>query len=125
MTREVTCIKEIEFKISIPLKGLQQGKEFTVHVKDDASFLETLAMVDKQDKERPEESIFPIYEDYIHNYLQLFWDPRENVLYDDCGISAYAPDEEGLMRNFQPVSENPDYNIADGTYVYLEPDAGC
>ncbi|MFO8017426.1 MAG: hypothetical protein R6U96_02225 [Promethearchaeia archaeon] len=121
----MTSIKEIKFNISIPLSGLRKGNEFTVHVKDDASFLEALAIVDKQDKAHPEDSIFPIYEDYIYSYLQLFWDPRDNVLYEDCGISAYAPNEEGLLREFQPVAENPDYVIADGTYVYLEPDAGC
>jgi len=40
-------MKEIHFDISIPIKGLQDGQKFTIHIKDDGNFVEALAMVDK------------------------------------------------------------------------------
>lgn len=40
-------IKKITFKISIPLTGLSKGKEFSVKVDDDGTFVQALALVDK------------------------------------------------------------------------------
>ena len=44
----------------------------------------------------PEKSIFPLYKGLIHSYLQLIWDPENDVIYEDCGIDAYGPNREYL-----------------------------
>jgi hypothetical protein len=113
-------MKEVTFKISIPRSGLSSGKTFTVKVKDDATFIECLSMVDKYVLEHPEESIFPIYDGYIHYYLQLFWDPEKNEIYDDCGLLPYGPN-----REFMPIFENPEYNVLPDSKIDIQPDAGC
>ncbi|NVM46167.1 MAG: hypothetical protein HWN79_14720, partial [Candidatus Lokiarchaeota archaeon] len=43
-------VKKLKFKISIPLKGLQSGKEYEFEIKDDANFIEALALVDKMER---------------------------------------------------------------------------
>ncbi len=118
-------IKNITFKISIPSKDLQKGKEFIVQVKDDATFLEALAKVDKYIFENPQVSIFPIFEGYIHNYLQLFWDPEHNIIYEDVGIMPYGPDEDGNLRKFMPIRENLEFNLFPDSIIDLQPDPGC
>ncbi len=118
-------LKKITFNISVNLSGMSQGKKFIVHVKDDATFVEALAMVDKQDIEHPENSIFPLFKGYIQNYLQLFWDPRENKIYDDVGLQAYGPDEEGNLRKFMPLRENIEFNLYPDSVIDLQPDPGC
>jgi len=118
-------IKQITFKISLNLSGLSEGKTFTVTVKDNATFTEALAMVDKHIKDHPEESIFPIFEGYIHNYLQLFWDPENNEIYDDVGIFPYGPDENGLLRKYIPLRENINFNLYPNSVIALQPDSGC
>lgn len=118
-------IKQITFKISLNLSGLSEGKTFTVTVKDNATFLEALAMVDKYVEDHPVESIFPIFEGYIHNYLQLFWDPENNEIYDDVGIFPYGPDENGLLRKYIPLRENIDFNLYPNSVIDLQPDSGC
>ena len=82
-------------------------------------------MVDKQVVENPKDSIFPIYEGYIHNYLQLFINLEENSIYDDVGIYAYGPDENGLMRKFNPIRDNVEFNIYPDSVIQLQPDVGC
>ena len=104
---------------------MQKGKKYTVEVKDNASFVEALAMVDKQELESPEGSIFPINEGYIHNYLQLFVNLEESYIYDDVGIYAYGPDENGLMRKFNPISDNVEFNVYPDSEIQLQPDVGC
>ncbi|MFX1258328.1 MAG: hypothetical protein ACFFAN_10735 [Promethearchaeota archaeon] len=118
-------IKRITFKISIPIKGLQEGKEFTVTVKDDAIFAEALALVDKYIFEHPEESIFPIFDGYIHSYLHLFWNPEDNKIYEDVGLNPYGPDEEGFFRKFMPLRENIEFNLYPNSIIDLQPDPGC
>ncbi|MFX0002768.1 MAG: hypothetical protein ACFE9C_00340 [Candidatus Hodarchaeota archaeon] len=121
----IAKIKKIKFKISIPLSGLQQGKEFTIQVKDNANFVEALALVDKYILEHPKESIFPIYDGYIHNYLQLFWNPEENTIYDDIGIMPYAPNEEGNLIKFMPIREDMNFILYPDSEIDLQPDSGC
>ncbi len=118
-------IKRITIKISIPSSGLQQGKQFNVQVKDDATFVEALAKVDKYIFENPQVSIFPIFEDYIHNYLQLFWDPEHNIIYEDVGIMPYGPDEDGNLRKFMPIRDNLEFNLFPDSIIDLQPDSGC
>ena len=97
----------------------------TVYIKDNASFIETLAMVDKIEMEAPKKSIFPINEGYIHNYLQLFVNFEENSIYDDVGIYAYGPDEDEIMRRFNPIRENIEFNLYPDSVIQLQPDVGC
>lgn len=118
-------IKKITFKISIPLTGLAKGKNFTIEIEDNATFVQALAMVDKFILERPEESIFPIYKDYIHNYLQLVWNPEKNEIYDDIGLSPYGPDENGNMRRYMPLRDNIDFNLYPNSIIDIQPDSGC
>ncbi|MGV9172635.1 MAG: hypothetical protein ACOC44_11770 [Promethearchaeia archaeon] len=92
---------------------------------DNANFFESLAQVDKYVLNHPKESIFPIFEGYIHYYLQLFWNPKENKIYDDVSIMPYAPDEEGLMRKFNPIREDITFEIYPNTEIDLQVDAGC
>ena len=122
---EVEIIKKITFNISINLSGLTKGKKFIVNVDDNASIIEALAMVDKIDMEHPEDSIFPIFDGYIHNYLQLFWNPEENVIYDDVGMMPYGPDEKGLMRIFMPIRDNIEFSLYPDSLIDLQPDSGC
>ena len=118
-------MKTIKFDISIPIEGLQKGKKFTVCIDDDATFIEALAMVDKNTLDNPNESIFPIYDGYIHNYLQLFINLEDGCIYDDVGIYAYGPDENGIMRKFNPIRENIEFNLYPDSLIQLQPDVGC
>ena len=118
-------IKKIAFKISIPLSGLSKGKDFIVNVEDDTTFIQALAMVDKYVFDHPEKSIFPIFKGYIHNYLQLIWNPVENVIYDDIGLSPYGPDKNGIMRRFMPLRDNIEFNLYPDSVIDIQPDSGC
>jgi hypothetical protein len=118
-------MKTIKFDISIPIQGLQKGKKFTVQVDDNATIIEALAMVDKLDRENPHESIFPIYDGYIHNYLQLFINLEDEYVYDDVGLNAYGPDKDGIMRRFNPIRENVGFNLYPDSLIQLQPDVGC
>ena len=124
-SKVIIKIKKITFKISLTLSGLSKGKDFVVFVKDDATFVEALAMVDKYIFENPEESIFPIFEGYIHNYLQLFWDPEEHKIYDDVGLMPYGPDDEGNLRKFMSLRDDIDFNLYADSVIDLQPDSGC
>ena len=118
-------MKKITLTLSVPLKGLSQGKKFMVNVKDDATVVDALARVDKYVLEHPTESIFPLYEGYIHNYLQLFVNLEDDVIYDDVGIFPYAPDEQGVMRIFNPIREDLYFNLYPNTIIDLQQDVGC
>lgn len=107
------------------MSGLTTGKKFVVHIKDDATIVEALAMVDKKDMENPDDSIFPIFDGYIHNYLQLFWDPKQNEIYDDVGMMPYGPDKDGNMRNFMPIRDNMEFSLYPNSLIDLQPDSGC
>ena len=121
----ISKIKKIIFDLNLPISGYQQGKRYSITVKDDATFIECLAMVDKQELSDPKTSIFPTNNGYIHNYLQLFVNLEEDYIYEDVGISAYGPDEEGLMRKFMPIKENIYFNIYPNSDIQLQPDVGC
>ena len=92
---------------------------------DNATFIEALAMVDKIALENPKDSIFPLFDGYIHNYLHLFWDPEENKVYDDVGIFAYGPDENGNLREFMPIRDDINFNLYPDSVIDLQPDPGC
>lgn len=122
---EVKIIKKIHFEISLPIKGLQQGKKYDINIRDEGTFLEALALVDKVEMEAPEGSLFPINEGYIHYYMQLFINFEENSIYDDVGISAYGPDEEGNFRKFNPIRNHIEFNLYPDSIIQLQPDVGC
>ncbi|TFF97251.1 MAG: hypothetical protein EU547_04825 [Promethearchaeota archaeon] len=109
----------------IPLSGLQQGKKLNLNVEDNVTFIESLALVDRYFQNHPEDSIFPIYEGYIHNYLQLFINLEKETLYEDVAATAYAPDENGNMTKFNPIGKNIYFNIYPDTEIILQPDSGC
>lgn len=121
----VLKIKKITVKISVPIKGLEGGKEFTFKIKDNANIVEILATVDKYIQDHPSESIFPIHEEYIHNYLQLLVNFDEECIYDDVGLFPYAPDEEGNLRKFNPICDDLYFNIFPDTIIDLQQDVGC
>lgn len=104
---------------------MQQGKKYTIKTKDDATFLECLATVDEMEAKNTQNTIFPINQGYIHNYMQLFINFDTNTIYEDVGIYAYAPDESGLMRKFNPIRENIKFNVYPDSYIQLQPDVGC
>jgi hypothetical protein len=104
----------------MPYSGLSQGKSFNVQIKDDANLAEAIAKVDKYIKNNPEDCIFPIFEGYIYNYLQLIWNPKTNKIYDDVGIMAYGPN-----REFMPLHENPDYSLIPESDINIQLDPGC
>ena len=122
---EVKVIKKIHFEISLPIKGLQDGKKYDVILRDNGTFLEALALVDKKEMESPEGSIFPINEGYIHNYMQLLVNFEENTLYEDVGISAYGPNEEGEFNRYNPIRDNIEFNLYSDSIIQLQPDVGC
>lgn len=118
-------MKDITFEISLPIKGLQEGKKYNIKIKNNATFLECLAMVDKIEAMNTQTTIFPINEGYIHNYMQLFINFEKNSIYEDVGIYAYAPDEMGLMQKFNPIRDNIEFNVYPDSYIQLQPDVGC
>jgi hypothetical protein len=77
------------------------------------------------DHENPSHSVFPLYDGYIHNYLQLFINLETEEIYDDVGISAYGPDESGLMRKFNPIRDNIHFILYPDSLIQLQPDVGC
>ena len=113
-------IKKIKVSISLPYSGLSEGKIFEVHVKDNATFYEALAMIDKEVFRDPKKSIFPIYDGYIKSYLHLFWNPKDNKLYDDVGIMPYGP-----SREFMPLWDNIDFSLIPDSEIDLQMDPGC
>lgn len=113
-------MKNIKFTIFAPVKGLNEGRIYQVKVKDDARFIESLAMVDKIVLEDPKNSPFPLYDGYIKTYLQLFWNPQKNEIYDDCAVNAYGPN-----RQFMPLRDDLDFNLYPDSEIKIHPDAGC
>jgi hypothetical protein len=70
-------------------------------------------------------SIFPINEGYIHNYVQLLVNLKEDKIYDDVGIYAYAPDKNGIMKKFNPIREDINFVLYPNSKIQLQPDVGC
>ncbi|MFX0012697.1 MAG: hypothetical protein ACFE9R_20470 [Candidatus Hermodarchaeota archaeon] len=104
---------------------MQSGKDYEFDIKDDANFIDALALVDKIELYSLENTIFPLYDGYIHNYLQLFVNLEEETIYDDVGLSPYAPNEHGFHRKFNPIRENIKFNLFPGTIIELQQDVGC
>jgi len=65
-----------------------------------------LSTVDKELFENPEKSLFPMYKGLIRSYLQLIWDPQNNVIYEDCASNAYGPNKE-----FMPLQDDTSFNL--------------
>jgi hypothetical protein len=103
---------------------LQNGKKYVLDLADDATFIQALAMVDKEEF-KTTKALFPIYDGYIHNYLQLFINLKERKIYDDVGVFAYAPDEQGTLRKFNPIREDINFNLYPNSQIQLQPDVGC
>lgn len=94
-------------------------------MEDDTTFVEALALVDKIVFSHPEESIFPIYDNRIHNYFHLFIDLQNDRIYEDVAVTAYAPNEQGERTKFNPIGEDIEFNLFPDTAIYLQPNAGC
>ncbi|MFX0049202.1 MAG: hypothetical protein ACFE8G_13735 [Candidatus Hermodarchaeota archaeon] len=75
-------------------------------IKDDGTIIEALSAIDKQLLDNPEKSPFPLYKGLIRSYLQLIWDPQNNIIYEDCATNAYGPNKE-----FIPLQEDIQFNL--------------
>lgn len=105
-------IKKITFQLAIPEDGVTRNKEFIVKVREDAIFPEALAMVDKKIREKPDLS--PFHENgFVRSYLQLFWNPEENEIYDDINIFAAS------AKGFMPLQKNIEFNLHDDSEISL------
>jgi hypothetical protein len=82
-----------------------KNREFEVNVKDDATFVDALANVDKKLMNNPEESPFNA-QGYLRCYLQIFWDPENNKIYDD--IHHFAVGNRGTIM---PIRRNIEFNL--------------
>ena len=91
----------------MPINGEAINKEFIVKVKDDAIFAEALAMVDDYILNHPDESHFIEHKEnsFIRCYLQLFWNPQENIIYSDINLFA------GSVRGITPIESNINFNL--------------
>ncbi|MFX0038924.1 MAG: hypothetical protein ACFFCY_10250 [Promethearchaeota archaeon] len=101
-------IKKIKLTIFAPdpEKKLSKGLEKDLVITDNGTIIDALTTLDKNTYENPDFSIFPIYKGLIHSYLQLIWDAEENVIYEDCAVSAYGPNKE-----FMPLHDNINFNL--------------
>jgi len=97
----------------MPINGIGRNKEFVVNVKDEAVLVQALAMVDKYIFENFEESHFTRRNAYVRSYLQLFWSPEENSIYED--INLFASSNKGMM----PLQSNIDFNIYNDSEISL------
>lgn len=70
-------------------------------------------MVDKKIFENPDLSPFGENHVYVRCYLQLFWDPLENEIYDD--INIFAAGAKGIM----PIENRMDFNLYDDSEISL------
>ncbi|MFW9773916.1 MAG: hypothetical protein ACFFBY_13855 [Promethearchaeota archaeon] len=89
-----------------PEKTHSKGVNYVLEMDDAGSIIDALSQIDKNMMEHPEKSVFPLYEDLIHSYLQLIWDIEENKIYDDCGVDAYGPNKE-----FMPLRSNVNFSL--------------
>lgn len=81
---------------------------------DDGTIVEALSAIDKKIFANPEKSPFPMYEGLIRSYLQLIWDPENNVIYDDCATNAYGPE-----REFIPLQDDVNFNLYPNSNITL------
>ena len=82
-------------------------------MKDDATFVDALSMVDKQISEHQENSPFKEH-GYLRSYLQIFWNPEENKIYED--IHAFAVGNRGSIM---PITRDINYNLHDNCEIAL------
>ncbi len=113
-------MKKLTFTISLPTIGISKDRTFTLNIKDDANIVEALAMVDKYVSEHPHESVFPLYGEYIHYYLQLIVNVEKDFIYEDVAIYAYGPN-----REFMPIRENLHLSLIPNSEISLIPDSEC
>lgn len=104
---------------------MQSGKEYDLEIKNEANFIDALALVDRLEFESSGDTFFPLYDGYIHNYLQLFVNLEDQSIYEDVGLSPYAPDEDGLYRKFNPIRDNIKFQLFPDTIIELQQDVGC
>lgn len=97
-----------------PEKELTNGVSYKVEIKDDGTIIDALATIDKKEFQNPEKSLFPMYKGLIRSYLQLIWDPQNNVIYEDCASNAYGPNKE-----FIPLQDDVDFNLYPDSDVTL------
>ncbi len=99
----------------MPIKGVLRNKEFSVNIKDNAIFTEALAMVDKYIFDHLEESHFSEHAEnsFVRCYLQLFWNPNENLIYSD--INMLAAGAQGIM----PIRNRLDFNLYNDSEISL------
>ncbi len=110
-------IKKITFQLRIPENGVEKNREYNVEVKDDSSFVHSLAMVDKKFSENPENSPFNA-NGYLRSYLQIFWDPENNKIYDDINMFTV-----GNRGSIMPIRNNISYNLHDDSEISLSASA--
>lgn len=97
-----------------PDKELNNGVEYETSIKDDGTIVDLLGDIDKKIYKKQEKSYFPLFKGLIQSYLQLIWDPQNNVIYDDCAVNAYGPN-----REFMPLRENADFNLYPDSQITL------
>ena len=97
----------------MPENGISRNREFTVKVRDNATFVEALAIVDKLIFSNPELSPFSEKHKFVRCYLQLFWDPINNKIYPD--INVFAASAKGIM----PIQRNIEFNLYDDSEISL------
>ena len=70
-------------------------------------------MVDKRIAENPEESPFKP-DGYLRSYLQIFWDPEKNIIYDNINLFAV-----GNRGSIMPLRRNIEYNLHNDCEIAL------
>jgi hypothetical protein len=75
-------------------------------IKDDGTIVDALSAIDKLLFDNPEKSVFPMYKGLIQSFLQLIWDPKNDVIYEDCATIAYGPNKE-----FIPLQDDISFNL--------------
>ena len=89
-----------------PEKTHSKGVNYVLEMKEDGSIIDALSEIDRNMIEHPVKSVFPLFKDLIHSYLQLIWDAEENMIYEDCGVDAYGPRKE-----YMPLRDELDFNL--------------
>ncbi|MFW9784717.1 MAG: hypothetical protein ACFFFB_20730, partial [Candidatus Heimdallarchaeota archaeon] len=56
-----------------PEKTHSKGVNYVLEMDDAGSIIDALSQIDKNMRQHPENSVFPLYEGLIHSYLQLIW----------------------------------------------------
>lgn len=83
-------------------------------IKDEGTIIEALSAIDKELFDNPEKSPFPLYKGLIRSYLQLIWDPQNNIIYEDCATNAYGPNKE-----FIPLQDDISFNLYPNSDITL------